>query len=58
MIGIGRVVRGTMTKNQQVIVAAPDGKERKAKMAEKLKSVEKISVPTGAEGGGNVIIFN
>ncbi len=32
VIGIGRVVRGKIKKNQQVIVATPDGKERKAKV--------------------------
>jgi len=32
VIGIGRVVRGTMKKNQAVVVAAPDGKDRKAKV--------------------------
>jgi len=34
VIGIGRVVRGTLNRNQQVIVASPDGKERKAKVLE------------------------
>ena len=32
VIGIGRVVRGTLNRNQQVIVASPDGTERKAKV--------------------------
>ena len=32
VIGIGRVVRGKMKKNQAVIVASPDGKDRKAKI--------------------------
>ncbi len=32
VIGIGRVVRGTIKKNQQVIVAKPDGTTRKAKV--------------------------
>jgi GTP-binding protein len=34
VIGIGRVVRGTLNRNQQVVVASPDGKERKAKVLE------------------------
>jgi len=34
VIGIGRVMRGTLNRNQQVIVASPDGKERKAKVLE------------------------
>jgi len=32
VIGIGRVVRGTLRKNQQVVVAKPDGSTRKAKV--------------------------
>jgi len=32
VIGIGRVVRGTIKKNQQVMVATPDGTTRKAKV--------------------------
>ncbi len=32
VIGIGRVVRGKIKRNSQVIVATPDGKERKAKV--------------------------
>ena len=32
VIGIGRVVRGTIKKNQQVMVATPDGATRKAKV--------------------------
>ena len=32
VIGIGRVVRGVMKRNSQVIVAQPDGTERKAKV--------------------------
>jgi len=31
-IGIGRVVRGKLKKNMNVIVASPDGKERKARV--------------------------
>jgi len=32
VIGIGRVVRGKIKRNSQVIVATPDGQERKAKV--------------------------
>ena len=32
VIGIGRVVRGKLKKNMNVIVASPDGKERKARV--------------------------
>lgn len=32
VIGVGRVVRGKIKKNQQVVVATPDGKQRKAKV--------------------------
>jgi len=32
VVGIGRVVRGKLKKNMNVIVASPDGKERKARV--------------------------
>ena len=32
VIGIGRVTRGSLKRNQQVIVASPDGKTRRAKV--------------------------
>jgi GTP-binding protein len=52
VIGIGRVVRGTLNKNQQVIVATPDGQERKAKVLELfgfmgLERVKQDSVSAG-----------
>jgi GTP-binding protein len=52
VIGIGRVVRGTMKKNQAVIVADPAGKDRKAKVLQiygfmGLDRVEMDSVSAG-----------
>lgn len=32
VIGIGRVIRGSLKRNQQVVVMSPDGKTRKAKV--------------------------
>ena len=52
VIGIGRVVRGSINRNQQVVVAAPDGKQRKAKVLQPygfmgLERVEMDSVQAG-----------
>ncbi len=52
VIGIGRVVRGTLNRNQAVMVATPDGKERKAKVLDifgfmGLERVKQDSVSAG-----------
>ncbi|WP_409433504.1 translational GTPase TypA [Litorimonas sp. RW-G-Af-16] len=52
VIGIGRVVRGKLNRNQQVVVATPDGKQRKAKVLELfgfmgLERVKQDSVSAG-----------
>ncbi len=51
-IGIGRITRGTIKKNQQVMVISADGTERKAKIADLMgfMGLEKIST-TSAEAG-------
>lgn len=52
VIGVGRVVRGTLSRNQAVVVAAPDGSERKAKILQPygflgLDRIEMDGVPAG-----------
>ena len=52
VIGIGRVVRGSINRNQQVVVAAPDGKQRRAKVLQPygfmgLERIEMDSVQAG-----------
>jgi len=52
VLGIGRVVRGTLHRNQQVVVASPDGTERKAKVLDLygfmgLERVKQDSVSAG-----------
>ena len=53
-IGIGRITRGTVKKNQQVIVVSPDGVQRKAKIAnlQGFLGLEKIDV--GSSEAGNI----
>ncbi|SMM99607.1 GTP-binding protein TypA/BipA [uncultured Candidatus Thioglobus sp.] len=56
-IGIGRITRGTINKNQQIVVASVDGKERKAKIANLMSfmGLERIDVES-AEAGNIVCI--
>jgi len=53
-IGIGRITRGTIKKNQQVMVVSADGTERKAKIADLMgfMGLEKIS--TSSAEAGNI----
>ncbi len=53
-IGIGRITRGTVKKNQQVVVVGPDGVQRKAKIAnlQGFLGLEKIDV--GSSEAGNI----
>jgi GTP-binding protein len=54
-IGIGRITRGTIKKNQQVLVISADGTERKAKVADLMgfMGLEKIS--TNSSEAGNIV---
>lgn len=52
VIGVGRVLRGTMKKNMPVIVASPDGTQRKAKILQPmgfmgLERLDMDEVPAG-----------
>ncbi|BAS68010.1 translational GTPase TypA [Bathymodiolus septemdierum thioautotrophic gill symbiont] len=51
-IGIGRITRGTIKRNQQVIVIGADGKERKAKIANLMgfMGLEKVDVASAEAG--------
>ena len=53
-IGIGRITRGTVKKNQQVVVVGPDGVQRKAKIAnlQGFLGLEKVDV--GSSEAGNI----
>jgi GTP-binding protein len=53
-IGIGRITRGTIKKNQQVVVVSPDGVQRKAKVAnlQGFLGLEKNDV--GSSEAGNI----
>ncbi|SFV87162.1 GTP-binding protein TypA/BipA [hydrothermal vent metagenome] len=51
-IGIGRITRGTIKKNQQVVVIGADGKERKGKIANLMgfMGLDKIDVDSAEAG--------
>lgn len=57
VIGIGRVVRGTMKKNQAVIVASPDGKDRKAKVFQIYGFMGLERVEMDAVSAGDICCF-
>jgi len=52
VIGVGRIARGTLKPNQQVIVAGADGKERKGKVLKVMGhlGLERIEVPEARAG--------
>jgi len=54
-IGIGRVTRGTIKKNQQVVVVGADGAERKAKIANLQGFLGLDKVDTNASEAGNIV---
>ncbi|HSG60120.1 MAG TPA: translational GTPase TypA [Pseudomonadales bacterium] len=57
VIGVGRITRGTLKPNQQVVVATADGKQRKGKVLTVMGylGLERIDVPL-AEAGDIVCI--
>ena len=57
VIGVGRITRGTLKPNQQVIVASADGKQRKGKVLTVMGylGLERVEVPQ-AEAGDIVCI--
>ncbi|MCH8490270.1 MAG: translational GTPase TypA [Oceanicaulis sp.] len=58
VIGIGRITRGTLTKNQNVIVAAPDGKTRRAKVLQVFGFHGLERVERDRASAGDIITFN
>jgi GTP-binding protein len=57
VIGIGRVVRGSLKRNQQVIVASPDGKTRKAKVLQPFGFLGLDRVEMDAVHAGDIACF-
>ena len=57
VIGVGRVVRGSIKKNMQVIVASPDGKERKAKVLQPYGFMGLERVEMDAVQAGDIVAF-
>ena len=57
VIGIGRVVRGSLKRNQQVVVASPDGKTRKAKVLQPFGFLGLDRVEMDAVHAGDIACF-
>lgn len=57
VIGVGRVVRGTMRKNMPVIVASPDGKERKAKVLQPMGFMGLERLDMDEVKAGDIVAF-
>ncbi|MDC9715026.1 MAG: translational GTPase TypA [Gammaproteobacteria bacterium] len=53
-IGIGRIQRGTIKKNQQVVVVGADGTERKAKIAGLMGFMGLEKIETNSAEAGNI----
>ncbi|MBE8189748.1 MAG: translational GTPase TypA [Candidatus Thioglobus sp.] len=54
-IGIGRIARGTINKNQQVVVVGADGSERKAKIVNLQEFLGLEKVDTQSAQAGNIV---
>lgn len=54
-IGIGRITRGTIKKNQQVIVVNADGEERKAKISGLMGFMGLEKIETNSAEAGNIV---
>ncbi|MGB0907614.1 MAG: translational GTPase TypA [Maricaulaceae bacterium] len=57
VIGVGRVVRGTIRKNMQVIVADTEGKQRKAKVLQPFGFMGLERVEMDAVHAGDIVAF-
>jgi GTP-binding protein len=58
VIGIGRISRGTLARNQNVVVAAPDGKTRRAKVLQVFGFHGLERVERERASAGDIITFN
>ncbi|NNE56709.1 MAG: translational GTPase TypA [Hellea sp.] len=58
VIGIGRVVRGKLKKNQQVVIASPDGTERKGKVLQCYGFMGLDRVEMDSVSAGDIVAFN
>jgi len=58
VIGIGRVVRGKIGKNQQVVIASPDGTERKGKVLQCFGFMGLDRVEMANVSAGDIVAFN
>jgi len=57
VIGIGRVVRGSLGKNTQVVIASPDGSERKGKVLQCYGFMGLERVEMDSVSAGDIIAF-
>lgn len=57
VIGIGRVVRGSLKRNQQIVVAGPNGKQRKAKVLQPFGFLGLDRVEMDAVHAGDIACF-
>jgi len=57
VIGVGRVVRGIMKKNQAVVVADPDGNQRKAKVLQPFGFMGLERVEMDEVQAGDIVAF-
>ncbi len=57
VIGIGRVVRGTMKKNMPVVVASPDGTQRKARVLQPMGFMGLARIDMDEVQAGDICAF-
>ncbi len=57
VIGIGRVVRGTLRRNQNVVVISPDDKQRKAKVLQPFGFIGLERIEMDAVRAGDIACF-
>ena len=57
VIGIGRVVRGAIKRNQNVVVASPDGQQRKGKVLQPFGFMGLERVEMDSVSAGDIVAF-
>jgi len=58
VIGVGRITRGKLKPNQQVIVKSADGKERKGKVLNVKGYLGLEQIETQIAGAGDIVCIN